>query len=177
MLFRSPAAVSGQSYLLTEDIPVTSQAWGSIINPLLAPATTQTATWQVDTSFITLSAENNLIKPGQLINSQTPGIQSGSLVLSVSGTQVQIVNENSPLSSNITVSNSTFATVNFYDVATTNDIITYDGVNWVVSFNSHSTTPQIVLNLTSNRLYKFNNGYWEPIIQNIYTPGYWTIAL
>ena len=172
-----PAAVSGQSYLLTEDIPVTSQAWGSIINPLLAPATTQTATWQVDTSFITLSAENNLIKPGQLINSQTPGIQSGSLVLSVSGTQVQIVNENSPLSSNITVSNSTFATVNFYDVATTNDIITYDGVNWVVSFNSHSTTPQIVLNLTSNRLYKFNNGYWEPIIQNIYTPGYWTIAL
>jgi len=172
-----PAPIEGQSYLLTENISITSQSWGTVVNPLLTPVANQLAIWQVDTTYLTLSGYNDQIKPGQYITSQTPGIPDGSIVLSNTGTQVEIVNENTPLSSNITVSNSTYSLVNFYDVDTTNDIITFDGTQWVVSFSSQSTTPQVVLNLTSNRLYKFSNGYWEPVVQNKYTPGYWTLAL
>ena len=75
------------------------------------------------------------------------------------------------------MSNTTYAPVDFYNIATVNDIITYDGVNWVVSFNSNTTNPQVVLNKTSNRLYRFSSGYWEPVVKNKYEPGYWTIAL
>lgn len=172
-----PAAASGQSYLLTESMSITSSAWGNILQPLTNLVTTQPAVWTVDTQYITLDTANNLIQPGQLILSETPGIPLGSLVLAVNQTQIQIVNENSPLSSNITVSNTSYTNVDFYNVATVNDIITYDGSNWVVTFSSNTTTPQVVLNLTSNRLYKFAAGYWEPVVQNKYQPGYWTIAL
>ena len=172
-----PAPTSGQSYLLTESMPIISASWGNLSQPLTTRAATQPAVWTIDTQYITLDFPNSLIKPGQLIISQASGIPLGSIVLSVDQQQVQIVNENNPLSSNITVSNTTFTPVDFYNVATVNDIITYDGFNWVVSFNANSTDTQIVLNLTSNRLYKFTAGYWEPVVHNKYAPGYWTIAL
>jgi T4-like virus Myoviridae tail sheath stabiliser len=60
-----------------------------------------------------------------------------------------------------------------------NDIIEYDGTVWFVSWAAASNinTVQYVLNMHSNKIYRWNNDFWESIIKPKYMPGYWTIAL
>ena len=99
-----PAASVGQSYLLTESLPIRSASWGNFSFPLSNASTTQPAVWTAGTTYIDLNEINPLIKTGQLVISETPGIPIGSIVLKIDEKHVQIVNENTPLSSNITVS-------------------------------------------------------------------------
>jgi hypothetical protein len=174
-----PLAVNGQRYLLTENLPITSQAWGNISIPQSSPVAVQSAIWQAGQTKIQLNAANTAIQSGQLIVSSNVGIPQGTVVLSVDNTNIEIVNETTPLSSNITVTNSNYAPVYFYSQATANDIITYNGTTWIVTFDSQAerNTTQYVLNQTSNRLYAWSNGYWAPVVDSKYTRGYWTIAL
>jgi lipopolysaccharide export system protein LptA len=174
-----PLAVNGQRYLLTENLPITSQAWGNISIPRSSPVAVQSAIWQAGQTKIQLNAANTAIQSGQLIVSSNVGIPQGTVVLSVDNTNIEIVNETTPLSSNITVTNSNYAPVYFYSQATANDIITYNGTTWIMTFDSQAerNTTQYVLNQTSNRLYAWSNGYWAPVVDSKYTRGYWTIAL
>jgi hypothetical protein len=174
-----PAASIGQRYLLTDNIPIISQAWGNISIPDSTPVAIQPAIWQAEQTVIQLNSPNVHIKSGQLVTSGNVGIPDGTVVLNVENTKIQIINELTPLSSNLTVTNSNFAPVNFYSRATANDIITYDGNNWVVTFDSIAeiNTTQYTLNLTSNRLYVWKNDFWSPVVDSKYTPGYWTISL
>ena len=174
-----PAAASGQRYLLTENVPIVSQSWGNISIPTSTPVTLQPGVWSAGTTTITLNKSNPEIEIGQLVTSANIGIPANSLVQSIDNTNINIVNALAPLSSNITVTNNNFANVSFYSRGTTNDIIGYDGTEWSVVWNAseNNDTVQYVLNQLTNRIYKWNNGYWAPVIVNEYHPGYWTIAL
>jgi len=174
-----PIAMAGQYYLLTENLPMNSASWGNISISTSTPVTTQPAIWKENTTNIQLSGYNGFIESGQLLTSNTPGIPSNAIVLNIDGTTVEIVNSNNVFDSNITVTNNTFAGVNFYSRGTTNDIITYDGSEWIVYWNSMANlnTTQYIINSNSNKMYKWSSDYWEPLIHQEYFPGYWTIAL
>jgi hypothetical protein len=174
-----PAAAAGQRYLLTTGVPYTSSAWGTVSIAGNQLVTTELGTWMQDTNFINLNNSNSLITTGQFVTSSVPGIPDGSLVQLIQGKIITILNSNDPMSSNITVTNSQLAPVNFYQKNLANDIITYDGSEWSVAFDSSNNEDrtEYVLNSNTNRLYKWSNGYWSPVVLNEYQPGYWTIAL
>jgi hypothetical protein len=174
-----PTAIAGQRYLITENMPADSQSWGSVVINSTESFITQQATWIEGETTLLLDEYNSAIRPGQLVTSGNVGIPSGSVVLDINNTTIQIVNESTPLSSNITVTNTNFATVNFYTRATNNDIIAYDGLSWFIAWDSlaNENTTQYILNSLSNRIYKWYNGYWSPVISNKYQPGFWTISL
>jgi T4-like virus Myoviridae tail sheath stabiliser len=64
-------------------------------------------------------------------------------------------------------------------VAYENDIIEYNGATWYVSWSAANNigTVQYVLNNHSNKIYRWNNDFWESLIKSKYMPGYWTIVL
>lgn len=59
-----------------------------------------------------------------------------------------------------------------------NDIITYNGMAWVVSFQATiNPTPQHMLNLHTGNQLRWTGTEWTMGIDNIYPPGYWHLAL
>lgn len=64
-------------------------------------------------------------------------------------------------------------------VGLANDIIEYDGANWIVTFDaiSNGSTEQFVTNtLTMDRL-KYNGTSWINAFEGTYNPGFWRIYL
>lgn len=62
---------------------------------------------------------------------------------------------------------------------TINDIIEYNGTNWIVSFDSETATDsQVVTNNFSNQQLQFDveNGGWELAVDGCYRPGTWKIS-
>ena len=70
-------------------------------------------------------------------------------------------------------------TANGYEtVASANDIIEYDGVKWVLVFDSSAaTTTQYVSNLTNGRQYKYSHGTWTKSWEGEYQPLNWRLIL
>jgi len=63
-------------------------------------------------------------------------------------------------------------------VAKANDIIEYDGVRWVLAFNSIQQGPgQYVTNLTTGIQYEWTADGWIKSYQGIYNGGSWSIVL
>lgn len=63
-------------------------------------------------------------------------------------------------------------------VAHANDIIEYNGTQWLVSFDSVQTsTVQYVSNLNTATQYKWNNGQWVKSFEGEYKAGEWTLVL
>jgi len=61
-------------------------------------------------------------------------------------------------------------------VAYSNDIIQYNGVNWVVIFNAQAATGlNYVLNISNETQYVFNGKEWLYSYYGTYSPGYWRI--
>lgn len=58
-----------------------------------------------------------------------------------------------------------------------NDIIEFNGTDWVVSFNSGANSNAVVLNITTNMMYEWRNGAWISIYEGTYKPGYWRLYL
>ena len=59
-----------------------------------------------------------------------------------------------------------------------NDIIQYDGTNWVVDFDASSVTEiKYVLNSNTSKQYKWHDGSWISSYEGIYNPGYWRLVL
>ena len=62
-------------------------------------------------------------------------------------------------------------------IANANDIIEYNGTRWVIAFNSASTDPQYVVNLTTGIQYFWNGTKWVKSIDGLYTGGSWNLVL
>lgn len=60
--------------------------------------------------------------------------------------------------------------------ANQNDIIQWNGSQWVVLFNSQSTTgTRYLRNNYSSRQFKWNGKEWLDTVQGFYSPGYWRV--
>jgi hypothetical protein len=65
-------------------------------------------------------------------------------------------------------------------VAVANDIIEFNGTNWVVALNSAdvlANQPEYVTNLKTNIQFKFINGQWKRSFEGIYAGGQWSVVL
>ncbi len=61
--------------------------------------------------------------------------------------------------------------------AKANDIVEYNGSNWIVSFDSASNSNAVVLNIASNLLYEWRNGQWISAVEGTYQHGWWRLYL
>lgn len=61
--------------------------------------------------------------------------------------------------------------------AFTNDIIQYNGTNWVVSFSASSNNNAVVLNTSNALVYEWRNGQWINAVEGTYTAGWWRLRL
>jgi hypothetical protein len=63
-------------------------------------------------------------------------------------------------------------------VARANDIVTYTGQHWAVTFDSANTsTLQYVTNLTTEIQYKWHNQQWQKSYDGIYPAGEWSLVV
>lgn len=63
-------------------------------------------------------------------------------------------------------------------VASTNDIVEYDGSDWNVVFDaSSSTTIQYVTNLTTSIQYRWSDNQWLKSYEGLYPGGEWSLVL
>jgi hypothetical protein len=63
-------------------------------------------------------------------------------------------------------------------VAQANDIIQYQGTQWVVYFDSNNNTnAQFVTNLTTGLQYRWTNGIWVKSYEGLYPGGEWNLVL
>jgi hypothetical protein len=63
-------------------------------------------------------------------------------------------------------------------IANANDIITYNGTNWIVTFNSKATTTtQYVTNITTSIQYRWTGTEWVKSVDGFYPAGSWQIIL
>lgn len=64
-------------------------------------------------------------------------------------------------------------------VASANDIIEYDGVKWVVSFDASTKTSSIsyVTNTTTGIQYKWDGSQWRKSWEGVYRHGEWAIVI
>jgi hypothetical protein len=63
-------------------------------------------------------------------------------------------------------------------VAKANDIIEYNGTDWVVSLDSAATdTVEYVTNLTTNIQYRWHNGSWSKAVEGLYREGSWSLVI
>jgi hypothetical protein len=63
-------------------------------------------------------------------------------------------------------------------VAKKDDIVEFDGTNWIVAFDaSEVTTKEYVTNITTGIQFKFENGAWIRSYEGIYRGGYWDVVL
>ena len=59
-----------------------------------------------------------------------------------------------------------------------NDILEYNGTEWVKSFDaSANVTREYVTNTTTSQQFKFEKGEWTDTYQGIYEGGYWRLEL
>lgn len=62
--------------------------------------------------------------------------------------------------------------------ANANDIISYNGSNWVVAFDSvNSAAAQYVTNLYTGNQYKWTGSEWISSYQGEYNPGFWRLSV
>lgn len=63
-------------------------------------------------------------------------------------------------------------------VAQSNDIIEYDGVEWIVSFESQAATNvQFVSNITTGLQYRWTGSEWVKSYEGLYPGGEWSLVL
>jgi hypothetical protein len=64
-------------------------------------------------------------------------------------------------------------------IADVNDIITFDGIVWAVTFRAQNYlgSMQYVQNLYTGKLLEWNGAQWSEYILPRYAPGYWRLAL
>lgn len=58
-----------------------------------------------------------------------------------------------------------------------NDIITYNGVSWVISYDSDSSDSEIVYDSNTAEQYEWNGNVWQKSYIGLYNAGYWRIYL
>lgn len=174
-----PAAAFGQRYLLSDEIALTSAAWG----PVHARASS--------TADIAMknATDAKIITINNLTTTQLP--VDRPCVMQTSGTEYQVI----PVSHILQVSDTTYeitlahdclanvgSSVEFMYPVEANDIIEYDGNNWQLAFDSVNTLNQeFVKNNFSQKWYVWQDQTWTAFpykgSSGDYGPGYWRLAL
>jgi hypothetical protein len=63
-------------------------------------------------------------------------------------------------------------------VAAQNDIIEYNGADWIVSFNSSANTnSNYATNLTTNQQFEWTGEFWQDSYEGIYREGWWRLYI
>ena len=117
----------------------------------------------IDTSTLptnTLTAINAIINP----SGSYPG--DGTVPAPATG-QRYLITSDTPI-------NTTWTNV----VAHKDDIIEYNGTNWVISFDASATnSQQYVLNTASSNQLEWNGSEWFNAYEGVYKAGYWRLYL
>ena len=113
--------------------------------------------------------QNTMAPINSIINPQLTG-PNGGLPGPVNGQRYLIV-EN--------IGDEGVSTVSWGNlIASANDIIQYNGTNWVVAFDaSESTSTEFVTNLTTNIQYRFGEGQWVKSYEGWYGEGDYSIVI
>lgn len=132
--------------------------------------------FNVDTSTI---PTNSLVAVSKIIDPLVVGPGVG-LPAAATGQRYLIINSNlgnpDNAAGNIPVAwTNTDGTVTS---ANANDIVQYDGNNWVVMFDSQATTTEeYVTNINTGIQYKWVEGLWQKSWEGIYNEGYWLLII
>ena len=139
----------------------------------LDPTDERTLLFTVDTDTLpvnTLSPVTAIIDPTRV----HPGY--GGLPAAVSGQRYLLLNATGNADDAESASGWTFNSQE--TIADANDIIQYNGTQWVVSFESSAaTTTQYVVNLTNGRQYKYAQASWTKSWEGEYQPLNWRLIL
>lgn len=119
----------------------------------------------IDSATLPTNTQNAVLK---IIDPQKNQPGDGTLAGQQAGQRYLIIND-------IVQNSSNWGNV----VASTNDIIEFDGIHWNVSFDAsvNGSTPQYVTNSTTNFQYKWTGTEWIDTYQGQYKPGYWILNL
>jgi hypothetical protein len=169
------AAVVGQRYLLSDEIALTSAAWG----PIEAKPTIQAqliSVNSVDANLIVIELQNvpTLVLDRPCVLTTTQGIQQVLRVQSADqvGSQWHLKLDHACTAS----ANST---VYLQWPVAPNDIIEFDGNQWQLAFDSYNNPQtEFVKNNFSQKWYEWTNDKWQPfLITSSYPAGFWRLAL
>jgi len=117
----------------------------------------------IDTDTITADTQGTVIA---IVDPQVNGPGDGTLASAISGQRYMVLSD--------VPSGGAWGTV----AASKNDIITYNGSNWVVAFDaSASPGPEYTTNTTTNYQYEWTGDYWQNSYEGSYDAGWWRIRL
>lgn len=117
----------------------------------------------------TLDAVNAIIDPRNVtVNSD--------ILNPAAGTRYLILNSIGDVNSETSVAWAGTATGNNL-IANANDIIEYDGVKWLVSFDSREPAIQYVSNINTTVQYRWTGESWIKSYEGLYEAGNWSLVL
>lgn len=119
----------------------------------------------IDSATLPTNTQNAVLK---IIDPQKNYPGDGTLAGQQAGQRYLIIND-------INQGSQNWGTV----VASANDIIEFDGIQWQVSFDAsvNGSTVQYVTNTATNFQYKWTGTEWIDTYQGTYKPGYWILNL
>ena len=119
----------------------------------------------IDSATLPTNTQNAVLK---IIDPQKNYPGDGTLASQQAGQRYLIIND-------INQGSQNWGTV----VASANDIIEFDGIQWQVSFDAsvNGSTVQYVTNTATNFQYKWTGTEWIDTYQGTYKPGYWILNL
>jgi len=127
------------------------------------PTNTQMLSVTIDTDTLpsnTQTAINAIINP----QSNYPG--DGTLDAAISGQRYLILDE--------IPTGGAWGNI----IANTNDIIEYNGSNWVVSFDAKANNDtEYVTNLATSDQFEWSGSYWQNSYEGIYREGWWRLYI
>jgi len=149
---------------------------GDIIGSLEVSSTEQNvATFVVDSDTLPTT-----IGTGPITNIVNPSVNypgDGTLPVAATGQRYLLLSNNADFDGEPVISveaDGPWGTVEAYE----NDIIEYNGAEWIVSFNSSEVTvSQYVVNLSDSQHYRFDGEQWVYTYLAEYNPGYWRVSI
>lgn len=162
----------GQRYLLTNEIAFQSGAWGNV---QAIPNVQALVVGRVSTNELVIEP----VDQAQLSLNRSMQILFGSGITQTASV-VQIVQLNA-LQYQVVLSGDSVAQIgDFVQViypVIANDIIEYNGSQWVLAFDSSSPLQTLVLNQYSQKWFLWTNQEWKAFPKSTYTQGLWRLSL
>jgi hypothetical protein len=162
----------GQRYLLTNEIAFQSGAWGNV---QAIPNVQALVVGKVSNNELVIEP----VDQAQLSLNRSMQILFGSGITQTASV-VQIVQLNA-LQYQVVLSGDSVAQIgDFVQViypVIANDIIEYNGSQWVLAFDSSSPLQTLVLNQYSQKWFLWTNQEWKAFPKSTYTQGLWRLSL
>jgi hypothetical protein len=170
-----PAAATAQRYLIVGDIPPQFDY----------TITTTPVAWD---GLTTGAQANDIIEYGTVTTDvYAYPIASGSTVIQLKSTVGVVVGYTATLKSTSTSlgtvlavdysSNTVTLSAALPTILRNDDVITFSGLGWFVSYQADSVKVDYVTNLTTNIQYRINGGVWRQSYTGYYNAGEWRLIL